>query len=42
MVFYAVAVPLAFVRPWLASVIYVGVALMWLIPDRVVSKNWSA
>jgi uncharacterized membrane protein len=31
---YAAAIPLAFVRPWLAAAIYVLVALMWLIPDR--------
>jgi uncharacterized membrane protein len=31
---YAVAVPLAFVRPWIAHSAYVLVALMWLVPDR--------
>jgi uncharacterized membrane protein len=30
----AVAIPLAFVREWLADAIYVTVALMWLVPDR--------
>lgn len=25
---------LAFYRPWLAGVIYVVVALMWLVPDK--------
>ena len=38
MVFYAVAIPAAFFRPWLASAIYVGVALMWLIPDRRIER----
>jgi uncharacterized membrane protein len=38
MVFYAVAIPAAFLRPWLASAIYVGVALMWLIPDRRIAR----
>jgi len=33
-VLYAVAIPLAFVRYWLALAIYVLVALMWLVPDR--------
>jgi uncharacterized membrane protein len=33
-VFYAVAIPLAFVSPWLACALYVLVAIMWLIPDR--------
>jgi len=30
---YVVAIPLAFVRPWLAIAVYVGVALLWLAPD---------
>ena len=31
---YAVAIPLAFVNPWIADGIYGCVALMWLVPDR--------
>jgi len=31
---YAVAVPLAFVRPWIALVLYVIVATMWFVPDK--------
>jgi uncharacterized membrane protein len=31
---YAAAVPLAFLRPWLAQLVYVSVAAMWFIPDR--------
>ena len=31
---YAAAVGLAFVSPWIAYAIYVGVAVMWFIPDR--------
>jgi uncharacterized membrane protein len=31
---YVLAIPLAFVHVALAEAIYVGVALMWLIPDR--------
>jgi uncharacterized membrane protein len=31
---YAAAIPLAFVREWMADAIYVFVALMWLVPDR--------
>jgi uncharacterized membrane protein len=33
-VFYAAAIPLAFVNSWLACALYVVVAVMWLIPDR--------
>jgi TMEM175 potassium channel family protein len=38
-VIYAVAIPLAFVRAWLAFLIYVMVAVMWLIPDRRIERN---
>jgi len=31
---YAVSIPLAFLRPWIAIVLYVAVALMWMVPDR--------
>jgi uncharacterized membrane protein len=34
LVFYACAIPLAFVDRWLALALYVVVAAMWLIPDR--------
>jgi len=30
---YVVAVPLAFVSPWIAVGIYIAVALFWLVPD---------
>ena len=33
-VFYALAVATAFFRPWISCVLYVLVALLWLIPDR--------
>jgi uncharacterized membrane protein len=31
---YAMAIPAAFIRPWIACAIYVFVALLWLVPDR--------
>jgi uncharacterized membrane protein len=31
---YVVAIPLAFVSPWIAIVLYVAVALTWFVPDR--------
>ena len=34
LVLYAAGVALAFVRPWLAYLLYVAVALMWFVPDR--------
>ena len=34
MLFYALAIALAFVRPWAAIALYVVISLMWFIPDR--------
>ena len=34
LVAYVAAVPLAFVRPWIACALYVAVALSWFVPDR--------
>jgi uncharacterized membrane protein len=31
---YVLAIPLAFVRPWIAIALYVGIAMIWFIPDR--------
>jgi uncharacterized membrane protein len=31
---YAVGIPLAFAAQWAAQIVYLGVALIWLIPDR--------
>ena len=35
---YLVAIPLAFVGPWLSAALYVSVALLWLIPDRRIER----
>jgi uncharacterized membrane protein len=35
---YAVAIPLAFVQPWIAGACYVIVAIMWLIPDPRIER----
>ncbi len=37
-VFYAAAIPLSFVRWWLACALYVTVAVMWLVPDRRIER----
>ena len=31
---YALAIPVAFVAPWLSDILVVAVALMWFVPDR--------
>jgi uncharacterized membrane protein len=36
---YMLAIPLAFVRPWLACAAYTFVAIMWLLPDRRIEKH---
>jgi len=38
-VLYAIAIPMAFVRWWIACAVYVLVAAMWLVPDRRFEKR---
>lgn len=38
-VIYLIAIPLAFVKSWLACALYVLVAVMWLVPDRRFEKD---
>ena len=37
-ILYALAVATAFFRPWISCVLYVLVALMWLVPDRRIER----
>ncbi len=39
MAVYAAAIPLAFVKTWIAGACYVIVVVMWLIPDRRIERN---
>jgi uncharacterized membrane protein len=39
--FYLAAIGLAFVNVWIANAIYLGVALLWLIPDRRIERVLS-
>jgi uncharacterized membrane protein len=36
--FYALAIPLAFIRPWIAGLCYAAVAITWFIPDRRIER----
>ena len=36
---YALAIPIAFVAPWVSAAIYTAVATIWLIPDRRIEKH---
>lgn len=38
-ILYAAAIPLAFVQAWVADLLYVAVAVMWLVPDRRIERN---
>lgn len=31
---YASAIPLAFVAPWISGILYIAIALLWIIPDK--------
>ncbi len=39
LVIYILAIPLAFLTPWLSCGLFVLVAVMWLIPDRRIEKT---
>jgi uncharacterized membrane protein len=39
---YCIAVPLAFVRPWMAGACYALVAVIWFVPDRRLEHANSA
>jgi uncharacterized membrane protein len=41
-VLYLAAIPLAYVRAWIACGVYVLVAVIWLIPDRRIEKTLTA
>ena len=38
---YALAIPLAFVRPWISASLYVAGAMQWLVPDRRIEQSLS-
>ena len=38
-VLYLVAIPMAFIRPWVSCTVYITVAIIWLIPDRRIEKT---
>jgi uncharacterized membrane protein len=39
---YLLAIPLAFVQPWVACAFYVLVAIMWLVPDRRIERTLTS
>jgi uncharacterized membrane protein len=41
LILYAIAICSSFLQVWIAFAIYVFVALMWLVPDRRIERNYS-
>jgi len=39
LVCYILAIPLAFVTPWISGILYITVALIWIIPDKRIEKQ---
>jgi len=39
MVLYAIAIPIAFYAPYIALLIYILVAIMWIVPDKRIEKT---
>lgn len=39
LVCYVLAIPLAFISPWISGLLYITVALVWIIPDRRIEKQ---
>jgi uncharacterized membrane protein len=42
LVLYAAGVGLAFINPWISATVYVGNAMIWLIPDRRIESRLKA
>ncbi|MDF5710091.1 MAG: TMEM175 family protein [Nostoc sp. S4] len=42
LIFYALAIPLAFLNSWLACALYILVAVIWLIPDLRIEKTLTS
>ena len=41
LVLYLIAIPTAFLIPWIAGALYVTVALVWLVPDSRIERTLS-
>ncbi len=42
LILYLSGIALAFVTPWLAMLVFVGVAVLWIVPDRRVERYLAA
>lgn len=41
-VFYLLAIPAALLSPWISSLLYIVVALWWIVPDRRIERTLAA
>lgn len=39
MICYTLAIPLAFVSPWISGLLYIAVALLWVVPDKRIENQ---
>jgi uncharacterized membrane protein len=38
-VLYLIAIPAAFLSEWISGLIYIGIAFLWLVPDKRIEKH---
>lgn len=36
---YILSIPLAFVSPWISGILFIAVALLWIVPDKRIEKQ---
>jgi uncharacterized membrane protein len=39
---YALAIPIAYLSPWISYAIFVGIAILWVVPDRRIERVLEA
>jgi uncharacterized membrane protein len=37
--FYILAIPLAFVSTWISGILFIAVALIWIVPDKRIERQ---
>jgi len=42
LIIYVLGIGLAFLRPWIAEVLYVVTAMLWIVPDRRIERSLAA
>jgi uncharacterized membrane protein len=39
LLFYILAIPLAFVSTWISGILFIAVALIWIVPDKRIESK---